>query len=627
MYKTRLIILVLLLFSISAWSFNPKNLNEHFRRLENMDKTGFKAYLDSINTGKWIAPDSIVRYQNWLIENEDYFLQSENIFFKSVYFIENSLSGESLNNQEASYRYIDEALLWLPNQIFPELHFKILRLGSNIAMRNGDYETEKGYLKKMIDSGFLSYNDRQLSDIYLDIASCNWSMHHYDESMTYCNKVQPILKIQDYKEGKIRALLLMYHNAHFSTIDTTWADYLDRALVIAKELGDSSLLSNVYYTIGYSHYRESEHLKAIEYYNLARSFEHVKGSESELGIAVMQQLSYTLSDSVDAVNRISAYIIGKAFKNNIFRVLGNAYRGRAWYFAKTGQKDSAAFYLDKAHEHRQSLSEKSKASPGFYYYLYEVALMIKDYERALKFLNISSEQVRQISRETNAGQLSQSRAELDYDLQRERIEKLTLENKLEKERSKRQRILISGILLILLLGGSFLAYALKKYKELRSSYREVFRKNIELDKLNIRLLQAEEKLQATGNGNSNGNGIKDEEKIYKRLKELFEKEKIYKQPDISSRKLARILKTNTSYLSAIVNSRFDDSLKTVINRYRINEARRLLTTPEFLHFSIEGIAEEVGYKSRSTFYQSFKQITGLTPTQYLDNYQQNNAAR
>ncbi len=101
---------------------------------------------------------------------------------------------------------------------------------------------------------------------------------------------------------------------------------------------------------------------------------------------------------------------------------------------------------------------------------------------------------------------------------------------------------------------------------------------------------------------------------------MLEKEKIYKQSDISASKLARELNTNTSYLSIIINNRFDESLKTIINKYRINEARRLLTSPEYSKYSIEGIAEEVGYHSRSTFYQSFKQITGLTPTQYLENY-------
>lgn len=623
MFKRLTLIYLFAAISLAVCGENQFNFNSRLYKYYNINNERFTLYLDSVLQNKWILPDSVQNFANWLSENKEDWLKTDNIFFKAFYFIESAKANDASGNHHVSFENLDQALLWLPSQIFPELHFKVLQLGRNISASHSDYNTEIKYLKKMVDCEVLDFQDRKLSDIMIDIASCSWNLHDYNESMNYCNKVQPLLKIQDYREGKIRTYLLMYHNAHFSTIDSTWSEYLDEALKIALELGDSSQLANVYYTLGYSCYRENNHLTAIDYYKLARSYETMKGSESELAIAVMQQLSYTLVDSVNAVNITSKYIIKQARKNQIIRVLGNAYRGRAWYFAKTGKKDSAAYYLDKAHEHRQSYVEKRKSSPGFYYYLYEVALLIKDYERALKFLDISSEQIRQISRETNAEELSQNRAELDYQIQRERIEKLTLENNLEKERSKKQRILISGILLILLLGGTFMGYAYKKYKELRSTYREVYRKNIELDKLNLRLVQTEEKLQTTRNGhsNGNGNGIKDEEKIYRKLKELLEVEKIYKQPDISSRKLAKKLNTNTSYLSAIVNSRFDESLKTIINRYRINEARRMLSSPDYSKYSIEGIAEEVGYHSRSTFYQSFKQITGLTPTQYIENVQ------
>jgi AraC-like DNA-binding protein len=136
-----------------------------------------------------------------------------------------------------------------------------------------------------------------------------------------------------------------------------------------------------------------------------------------------------------------------------------------------------------------------------------------------------------------------------------------------------------------------------------------------------RLSKTEQKLvqPKNENGNGNGNGIKNEEKIYRKLKQLLDKEKIYKQTDLSENKLAKKLKTNTSYLSAIINHRFEESFTTVINKYRIDEARRLLASPDYKNFSIEGIAEEVGFNSRSAFYQSFKQITGLTPSQYQSN--------
>ncbi len=576
-----------------------------------------EVYLDSIVTGNYLLPDSVQEYNNCLLSEKKEWFQKENIFSKVYYLIEIAQTNEYLNDQQTAYQNIEEALRLIPYENFPSLHFKVLETAGEIARKHRDYETLTSYLKRMYNTGFLSDSSIHLSDILLEIADYNWNMHNYDESMLYCDKVMPLLQQQNYEEGKIKALIIMYHNAHFSTNDSTWSTYLLQALKIAEDLGDSTQLSKVYFNIGYSHYRESEHTKAINYYKKAREFEKEKGSASELQTTIMQQLSYTLIDSVEAVNKTSAYLISQAIKNKHDNVLGNAYRGRAWYFAKTGQKDSAVYYLNKAYEHRQSYNEKKKASPGFYRYLYEVAMLIPDYELALRFLNISSAQTRQISMETNAKELSSARADFDYQLQRERIERLSLENQLQSERNKRQKIIITAISLIFLFGIMFLLFAQKKYAELRFSFRELVKRNKELDKLNLKLSNAENQLR--NNGNANGKQVKDEDLLYIKLKRLFEEEHIYRKHNLSIRELAEILETNTTYLSTIINQRFELPFKALLNKYRVNEARIILETKQYAHLTIEGIAEKVGYHSRSTFYNAFKEITGLTPTQYMNS--------
>ena len=117
-----------------------------------------------------------------------------------------------------------------------------------------------------------------------------------------------------------------------------------------------------------------------------------------------------------------------------------------------------------------------------------------------------------------------------------------------------------------------------------------------------------------------GVNIKDEDKILEKLNELLDEKEIYKKPELSLLTLAEELGTNTSYLSTIINTHFRVNLKSLINKYRIDEARRLLVSEEASGYSIEGIALEVGFQSRSVFYQTFKQITGMTPTAYVKTY-------
>jgi AraC-like DNA-binding protein len=618
------VVLICLIISVLTTEvFSGENNYKHkIESFHNFKQDNFELYLDSVLTGNWQS-DSIEIYFNWLQQNKSLFLSSENEFTKAAYFTELACLNHVMKNDSLSHRNLEDALYFIEKYSSSPVFIKLLRLGKNISVLNGDYIKAIEFLKKIELSGYYKPASKELSDVMLDIADYYWNMHQYNNSINYCRKVFPLLTYQNYEKGKIRAFSTMYNNAHFTTSDTTAADYLYQALEIAKSINDSVSLANIYENLGLSFYRNSNQQEAIKYYKLSRSYQKEKGSQADIYTSLFLQLSYTLADSVEAVGELSEFIVRQAEKKDYYKSLSNAYRGRAWYFAKTGRRDSAVYYLDAAFENRQSLPEKKDASPGFYYYLFEVADILNDNERAVKFLSLSHNQYVNAQRSLNAQELNEIRANFDYQLQKEKIERLTIQNKLEKEINARQKLVIATVLLLLMAGIIFWVFARSKYTQLRESYRALIKKNIELDKLYTRLSKTEQKLVHPKNGNVNGNGIgngvKVYEKIYRKLKVLLEEEKIFKQADLSVSRLAKKLKTNTSYLSAIINNRFEESFKTVINKYRIDEARRLLASAEYKNFSIEGIAEEVGYHSRSTFYQSFKQITGLTPSQYQSN--------
>ena len=101
------------------------------------------------------------------------------------------------------------------------------------------------------------------------------------------------------------------------------------------------------------------------------------------------------------------------------------------------------------------------------------------------------------------------------------------------------------------------------------------------------------------------------------LEKLKEQEYYLKQ-ECNSYNVAKKIKTNTSYLSKVINSHFQKNFNTYINDLRINYAIvRLKNDSRFRSFSIQSIAEELGYKSADSFTKYFKQDTGLNPSFYI----------
>jgi len=99
------------------------------------------------------------------------------------------------------------------------------------------------------------------------------------------------------------------------------------------------------------------------------------------------------------------------------------------------------------------------------------------------------------------------------------------------------------------------------------------------------------------------------------LKKLEAKEFFLKQ-ECNSYNVAK--KINTSYLSKVINEHFGKNFNTYINDLRINYAIvRLKNDVIFRSYSIQSIAEELGYKSADSFTKYFKKDTGLNPSFYI----------
>ena len=88
-------------------------------------------------------------------------------------------------------------------------------------------------------------------------------------------------------------------------------------------------------------------------------------------------------------------------------------------------------------------------------------------------------------------------------------------------------------------------------------------------------------------------------------------------PTFNLNKLAKIVDSNTKYVSAILNESSGKSFKTLLNENRIQEVcRRLSDEENYGCYTIAAIANSVGYNSMNNFITVFKRLVGMTPSRY-----------
>lgn len=101
--------------------------------------------------------------------------------------------------------------------------------------------------------------------------------------------------------------------------------------------------------------------------------------------------------------------------------------------------------------------------------------------------------------------------------------------------------------------------------------------------------------------------------LTKRAK-LFIREN-YSDMNLSLTNIADYLSVSTSHLSRIFKSECHTGLTEYITKVRIEQAKRLLSETDF---SIRDISIQTGYTTDKYFVQVFKDVVGITPSQYRE---------
>jgi AraC-like DNA-binding protein len=208
--------------------------------------------------------------------------------------------------------------------------------------------------------------------------------------------------------------------------------------------------------------------------------------------------------------------------------------------------------------------------------------------------------------EINQLQHSYERSKTD-----QHIEHLTITQAVKDKIIHHQKISNTTMLIVLILIGSLLAFMFVQHRKLNTAYKKLFEKDIKLIEIQGDFPEGHLKKQKKLLPDEMQN------ELLNRIYSVMEDTSTICNTEFSLEELASLVQSNRVYVSQIINDVLKKNFRTFINEYRISEAQRLFSDPGVSKYTIESIAIQTGFKSRSTFNIAVKEVTGVSPGFYL----------
>lgn len=313
----------------------------------------------------------------------------------------------------------------------------------------------------------------------------------------------------------------------------------------------------------------------------------------------------------------------------------------AQYFFKEKQLDSATVHFNKFY------NSVNSASPKDYYYflasnkLGEIALLQNNTDRAKELLELNLNETKFgkrifIENFKLLSQIYYAEEDLEKfafyqkmyidnlesqtrDLQEARVNAVNFyvtiqDNYLDTKQSSFQFKFILFCSVLMLVIGLLLFYYFKAIRKSKNQLLVIKSKN-ELEKA---IFEIEERVAKENITTTYTIPEKTEQAILEKLT-AFEKSLLFTDASLSMQSLADRLNTNTKYLSDIINNKKNKNFRTYINELRIEYiTQKLKTNPEYLNYKTSYLAKEAGFKSRSSFTVIFKNVMGVSPSEFIE---------
>ena len=306
-----------------------------------------------------------------------------------------------------------------------------------------------------------------------------------------------------------------------------------------------------------------------------------------------------------AIEKINHSLL-KIRGNNDFanEAVGYFYTGKSYLGLK--QTEKAMVYFKKV---EQVFDEKNYIRPDL---RESFELLIKHYE-AKGNLNLKLHYIQKLIKadsilSTNYKYLSE-KIHKEYDTKELLKKKAEIRKQLE-QRKKRDNLMISGIIFLIML----LLFVCYRYIRNKKLYKQRFEELMNRNQEELSLV-SERKQAGKTDLDINPDAA---EQLLKQL-EKFEKNKKYLEKDWTLVKLAATFNSNTKYLSKVIFYYRGKKFAEYINDLKVDHIIEVLKNDRRIrNYTNKGLAEEVGFSSTQRFTNAFVSRTGISPTYFIE---------
>ncbi|MEM9328191.1 MAG: helix-turn-helix domain-containing protein [Bacteroidota bacterium] len=100
------------------------------------------------------------------------------------------------------------------------------------------------------------------------------------------------------------------------------------------------------------------------------------------------------------------------------------------------------------------------------------------------------------------------------------------------------------------------------------------------------------------------------------IRHKLEVEHVFTDDKLTLDRFSELTGLPKKYLSDVINQKFGVSFKQLVNRYRVEQVKRQMPDKEGATLTSLGL--QAGFNNKVTFYRTFKQHTGKSPSEYLE---------